>query len=235
MATKKKKKAKKPQAQNAQNMSPVQYFLSGRARTLELAECLINSDWKESGMAMIVVARRHKTGNYTFGSFVVDTYCLGVKDTSQAFNRYPEEYQHFKDSIFERGGLTIVNIDYALAHNIIFGALNYAAKLGFAAEKDWKYGQMILEPINAVAKMPLEFGKDGKPFYVSGPYDKAQQIIDKLTKAIGEGNFETMINMGSMGFGDDFGLSDFDDEDDDFDDDDDDENGTQDVDYEEVK
>jgi hypothetical protein len=235
MATKKKKKAKKPQAQNAQNMSPVQYFLSGRARTLELAECLINSDWKESGMAMIVVARQHKTGNYTFGSFVVDTYCLGVKDTSQAFNRYPEEYQQFKDSIFERGGLTIVNIDYALAHNIIFGALNYAAKLGIAPQKDWKYGQMILEPINAVAKMHLEFGKDGKPFYISGPYDKAQQIIDKLTKAVGEGNFETMMNIGSMGFGNDFDMSDFDDEDDDFDDDDDDENDTQDVDYEEVK
>ena len=235
MATKKKKKAKKPQAQNAQNMTPIQYFLSGRARTLELAECLVNDDWEESGMAMIVVARRHKTGNINFGSFVVDTYCLGVKDTSQSFNRFPEDYQEYKDSLFERGGLTIENIDYALAHNIIFGALNYAAKLGFAAQKDWKYGQMILEPINAVAKMPLEFGKDGQPFYVSGPYDKAQQIIDKLTKAVGEGNFGTIIDMRSMGFGNEFGMSDFDDDDDDFDDDEDDDNDVQDVDYEEVK
>jgi hypothetical protein len=233
MATKKKKKAKKPQAQNAQNMSPVQYFLSGRARTLELAECLINSDWKESGMAMIVVARQHKTGNYTFGSFVVDTYCLGVKDTSQAFNRYPEEYQQFKDSIFERGGLTIVNIDYDLAHNIIFGALNYAAKLGFEPEKDWKYGQMILQPLNAVPKMDIVFGKDGKPFYFAGPYDKAQQIIAKLTKAVGIDNFTYIAEINPTGFGD-FDLSDFDD-DDDFEDDDDAENDTHDVDYEEVK
>jgi hypothetical protein len=233
MATKKKKKAKKPQAQNAQNMSPVQYFLSGRARTLELAECLINSDWKESGISSVVVARRHKTGNITFGTFLVDTYCLGLKNAAQGFNKFEDEYEDYKQQIGLSHQHGMMIIDYDLAHSIIYGAIQYAAKLGFEPHKDWKYGQMLLQPINAVPKMDIEFGKDGKPFYFAGPYDKAQQIIAKLTKAVGVDNFTYVAEINPTGFGD-FDLSDFDD-DDDFEDDDDDENDTHDVDYEEVK
>lgn len=233
MATKKKKKAKKPQAQNAQNMSPVQYFLSGRARTLELAECLINSDWEESGISSVVVARKHKTGNITFGTFLVDTYCLGLKNAAQGFNKFEDDYEDYKQQIglSHQNGMMI--IDYDLAHNIIYGAIQYAAKLGFEPHKDWKYGQMILQPINAVPKMDIEFGKDGKPFYFAGPYDKAQQIIAKLTKAVGIDNFTYVAEINQAGFGD-FDLSDFDD-DDDFEDDDENEKDMHDVDYEEVK
>jgi hypothetical protein len=236
MATKKKKKAKKPQAQNAQNMSPVQYFLSGRARTLELAECLINSDWKESGISSVVVARRHKTGNITFGTFLVDTYCLGLKNAGQGFNKFEDDYEDYKEQIglSHQNGMMI--IDYDLAHNIIYGAIQYAAKLGFEPHKDWKYGQMILQSLNAVPKIDIEFGKDGKPVYISGPYDKVPQIVEKLKKSVGEGNFEVIINVNSLGSDSGFGLNDLDfDDDDDFEDDDDEENDTQDVDYEEVK
>jgi hypothetical protein len=235
MATKKKKKAKKPQAQNAQNMSPVQYFLRGRARTLELAECLINSDWKESGISSVVVARMHKTGNITFGTFLVDTYCLGLKNAAQGFNKFEDDYEDYKQQIGLSHQQGMMIIDYDLAHNIIYGAIQYAAKLGFEPHKDWKYGQMILQPMNAVPKMDIEFGKDGKPFYFAGPYDKAQQIIAKLTKAVGIDNFTYIVNINPDGFDNDYSISDFDDEDDDFEDDDDDENDTQDVDYEEVK
>lgn len=234
MATKKKKKAKKPQAQNAQNMSPVQYFLSGRARTLELVECLINVGWEEAGIASITVTRQHKTGNLTFGTFLVDTYCLGLKDTGQAFNKFEDEYDEYKEQMSDNHEKGLMIVGYDLVHNIIYGAIEYAAKLGFAPHKDWKYGQMVLQPANAVPKMDIEFGKDGKPYYIAGPYDKAAQIIDKLTKGVGADNFTYIADVRSLGFGDDFGLSDFDDDDEDFDDDDED-NETQDVDYEEVK
>ena len=234
MATNKKNKKKQPQKANQQNMSPVQYFLTGRARALDMGECIINENWEESGLAIITIARKHKTGNITFSSFVVDVFCLGVKDTSQGFNRFEDEYEDYKKSMYVGMDLDPIEIDYDLAHNIIFGAVAYAAKLGFAPHKDWKYGQMILQSINAIAKMPLEFGKDGKPLYISGPHDKPNYIIDKLTKAVGAGNFDVFMNSGSLGDMS-FRNLDFNMSDDDDDDDNDDDNDTQYVDYEEVK
>ncbi|MEL7227989.1 MAG: DNA-binding response regulator, partial [Cyanobacteria bacterium J06576_12] len=46
-------------------------------------------------------------------------------------------------------------------------------------------------------KLPqLAFGKDGKPFYVSGPYDQPQQIIQTLERSVGKGNYDYLIQAG---------------------------------------
>jgi hypothetical protein len=45
----------------------------------------------------------------------------------------------------------------------------------------------------------LEFGKDGKPFYVSGPYDdqrKIDRILHTLERTAGKGNYEYVIHLG---------------------------------------
>ena len=80
MATKKKNKKKAPQKPAPQNMSPRQYIQSGRARTLEILECLVSADWQEAGISTVIIARQHKTGNITWGTYLLDTFCLGVKD-----------------------------------------------------------------------------------------------------------------------------------------------------------
>jgi hypothetical protein len=41
--------------------------------------------------------------------------------------------------------------------------------------------------------LPIEFGKDGEPFYINGPYDNPEAIIAKLQETVGEGNFKYLI------------------------------------------
>ena len=239
MANKKKNKKKAPQKAAPQNMTPRQYIQSGRARTLEILECLVSADWQESGMSTVIVARQHKTGNITWGTYLLDIFCLGVKDTSATFNRFEDDYEAYKNHI-ARIHPVMLPIDYDMAHNLVFGAAAYAATLGFKPQKDWADSQFILLPANSpeVEKIDIEFGKDGQPFYISGPYDNVGKITAQLNAAVGEGNYTFLANMG--GFSDSmFSNDDFDDDDDDdFDDDDDDDfddNDTQDIDYEEVK
>jgi hypothetical protein len=43
------------------NLSPKKY-VQRKARTLKLGKCYINSNWKEGGMAHVVVTRRHTDG-----------------------------------------------------------------------------------------------------------------------------------------------------------------------------
>ncbi|RLD61028.1 MAG: hypothetical protein DRJ05_03475, partial [Bacteroidetes bacterium] len=99
------KKSKKKNKGKVINMplSPINYIRQ-KAKKLPIYECLINPDWLEGGLATVYIARQHTNGNITFGSYLVDLLCLGVKDTGYDFNitktsfqelinNFPEEYK----------------------------------------------------------------------------------------------------------------------------------------------
>ena len=229
MANKKKKKPAKPQPQ----MSPNNYVKSGRARLLPISECWISPDWENVGLCTVTVGRQHINGNTTLGIYLVDTYCLGLKNTSVMFSKSALEYNDFLDKIFSpHGGKE--PIDYVLAHNIIFGAIAYAEDLGFKPEKDWALSEFILEEdTEDIELMDIKFGKDGKPLFISGPFDNVAKITTRLEQSVGKGNFDYLMQIGGDGFNEFDDDLDFDDDDDDFDDDDDD--TIEDIGYEEVK
>ena len=228
----KKKTKKKAAANPQQQLTPKNYLLTGRARKLPIEECWISSDWKDAGICSIVVARKHTSGNLTFGIYLVDIFCLGLKNSNPVFNKPEYEYDDLLDKIFSTHMFGKTSIDYVLAHNIIYGAVAYAEELGFKPEKDWALSQMILEEdTEDVELIEIEFGKNGKPYFINGPYDNVQKVVNTLNKSVGDGNYEMTYFLGDPSrFVDDF---DFDDDDDD--DDDNDDNDTEDVDYEEVK
>jgi len=63
-----------------QMLSPENYIRK-KARMLPIYECWLNNDWEVSGAASIIIARRHTNENITFYLYLVDLYCLGVKDS----------------------------------------------------------------------------------------------------------------------------------------------------------
>jgi hypothetical protein len=228
-----KNKKKKPSAPQ-QQMSPVKYITSGRARILPILECWISPNWQEAGISSIVVARKHSTGNVTFGTFLLDTYCLGLKNTGVTFSKPQYEYEEILGQLYySHNGKE--RIDYVLAHNIIYGAIAYAQDLGFKPEKDWSMSQFILEEdTEDIELMELEFGKNGKPCFINGPYDNVGKIASKLEASVGKGNFEVVLMAGGESFDFD-GDDDYDDEDEDYANFDGDINDIQDITYEEVK
>jgi len=45
----------------------------------------------------------------------------------------------------------------------------------------------------------FEYGREGKPFYVSGPHDTPagiQTILDQLKRRVGEGNYDYLVLAG---------------------------------------
>ena len=44
-------------------------------------------------MANIIIARKHSNDNLTFGIYLVDLLCLGVKDSFYGFNIPEQEYR----------------------------------------------------------------------------------------------------------------------------------------------
>jgi len=147
-----------------QNLPSPENYIKTRARSLPIEVCYINENWKETGLASIIVVRKHTNGNFTFGIFLVDIFALGTKDTFYLFNAE----KHKLDEILEKANSErMIETDYVLAHNIIYGANVFAEENGFRPCKEFDITQFILEEdTDDIEFIEIEFGKNGEPFLI---------------------------------------------------------------------
>lgn len=165
------------------------------ARQFGFYECLINPSWKDKGLAVITVSRRQPDGDLVFGVFLVDIYCLGLKNTfcnaDFSISRYktellPKIYAEQKP----------VECPIPLAHRIIYGGIAYAEQFGFEPNEDFNLSQYVLDEKDSIEPcQDVEFGKDGKPFFISGPDDDVEHIIRQLESTAGTGNFDYLARV----------------------------------------
>ena len=170
-------------------------YIRTRARSLPIGTCYINVNWQTSGMATIIVTRLHSNHNITFGLFLVDLYCLGVKDTFWKFNDHPIDFQDFLENRLGSNtfGLQFQETDYILVHNIIYGAIEFADDFGFKPHADFELTRFILEEDDEqIDLIDLEFGHNGKPLFISNPDNpvESRRVMAHLEKFPGLGNFK---------------------------------------------
>lgn len=168
------------------------------ARRFPVHECLINQRWQEDGIAFILLSRRQPDGNLLYGTYVVDLYCLGLKDTYAEADVTPTRYQSEILSYLYRQ-FHAEKCPLALAHQIIYGAIDYAAPLGFMPHKDFALSQFVLEEKGTLESAAVTFGKNGKPFYVMGPYDNPERTLRQLEENVGVGNFDYVLPLDPLG------------------------------------
>jgi hypothetical protein len=174
-----------------QNLSPEKYIAS-KGRSLPYHESLINDDWKESGIASIILSKKMPSGKLITGIYIVDIYCLGLKNT---LYKFALDLSGYKELIEDIGGnYKLTECSLADAHNIIYGAIDFAEASGFKPQKDFRVTEYLLDPDlidDGIDR--LEFGKDGKPFYCAGPYDDVAGIMQTLKRNVGKENFDYVI------------------------------------------
>lgn len=170
-------------------------YMVQQARSYPIESCWIRADWQKAGITPVFVVRRQPDGNLLFGCYMVDLYCLGVKD---AFWRSDVPLAAFKRDFMAKSfaNTTPLEISVDMAHEIVYGALEYAARLGFKPHADFELAQYVLDPPDAHPRSgEIEFGKDGKPFYVSGPYDDVDAIMSHLFHTQGPDDFHFMTRV----------------------------------------
>ena len=151
--------------------------------------CYLNADWKEQGLARILVTRSQENGKIMVGVFLVDIFCLGVKN---AFCNEGLARRQIEDQLlpgcYQNEAPTRVGINYV--KEIIYGAVEYARSLGFEPHPDFEFSRHVLGAEEISRTRSLEFGgPEGKPLYVAGPDDDAAAILRKLRKKLGENGF----------------------------------------------
>ncbi len=144
----------------------------------------------QQGMKTVILVRRVAGGRFAVAVILLDLYCLGVKD---AFARLatPTELDRIVSGVGANEGME--KCAPSRARKLVEGAIQYAASLGFAPHPDYRKVVPLWGDIDASeCDEEFEFGRDGRPLYISGPHDspaRQSSIMAQLTEAVGEGNF----------------------------------------------
>ena len=166
-----------------------------KARDYPINQCYISEHWQSNGICNVLLAREKPDSSFILGGYLVDLYCLGLKNTFYNINVSQAD---IIDLV--KGGMseTFIEIETDFAHSVIYGGIDYAERLGFAPHSDFKYTKYILEPREDINfNNDIEFGRNGKPFYVRGPGDstaKINSIISQLDQKLGKDNYDYMIS-----------------------------------------
>lgn len=152
------------------------------------------------GMCQVIVARQERN-RLLVGSYLIDYWCLGIKDALPPRKMGTSEYQLLLESCEERFDEPFVDITLEQAQAIVYGAADYAQSLGFESHKDFNTKAQVHLGLRPETLLPIEFGKDGQPFFMSGPYDDADQVIKTLEASVGPGNFHFMAAIGGPDMG----------------------------------
>lgn len=192
----KKKKKHRKQSKSSVTLSPAKYIKT-KCRNLPIEECLINDGWQEMGLATIVVTRKQLSGNLIAGVYLVDTMCLGLKETYYRYSLTAYEYDDMieqMETVYD-----MVECDYVLAHNVIYGAIAFAEDIGFTPHKEFSITKYILkEDDERVEFMDIDFGKDDMPVLFVKAGMNPNRYIRQLNRSVGEGNYEVVYQGDDM-------------------------------------
>ena len=200
---KQKKLDKKNKKRKLKKSSAIGIKQNGNASnyaTFPIHECIVPDSLFKIGIGNILVSRRLPDGSIALSAFVVDVYCLGVKNAF--FKLVSEfEYEHtFKAQLIRsHDDQAFENIHPACSKKLIEGAVRYAKALGFPPHTDYKKAKGIFGEIDqSVCPVKYTYGQDGKPLYIRGPNEstlQAKRIVDHLHQKYGKGNYHYFVSL----------------------------------------
>lgn len=161
-------------------------------------ECLVPDGLFEIGIGNLIVSRKAQNDNIAVSVFVVDVFCLGVKNVLFRVLSEVDYENKLKSSLMaSHEGQAFESIHPACAKKLLEGAVTYAEKLGFSCHPDYKNAKDIFGDIDSSScSVKYTYGKDGKPFYIRGPNEtviKAKKIVNQLHQRCGEGGFDYLV------------------------------------------
>jgi hypothetical protein len=132
-----------------------------------------------------------------FVVFLLDIYCLGVKDV--VLNIIPRaDYDEMYDDYADRG--EIDELTLACARKLVEGAVSYALDLGLPPHPDYRTARLIFGDVSVdLCTEEFEYGQDGMPLFVAGPYDdplRCQQILRALEIHCGPDGYHYILPVG---------------------------------------
>jgi hypothetical protein len=178
------------------------------ASKFPVLDCWIGDDIDTQGIGWVVLSREFPNRQVAVASFLVDRYCLGVKNVFAELlgsSSYDAKYVRKMTA-----DMPSHNAAPADARKLLEEAVAYARRLGLAPHPDYPKAMHLFGDVDPTdSQAAFEFGKDGKPFFVSGPNDtpeRCRQIVAILTKTCGAGRFHYLVSISGSPRGEDMRI-----------------------------
>jgi len=171
------------------------------AAAAPILHCCHTSVLWEQGIGNVLVSRELRSGNVAFAMFLVDVYCLGVKNVF--FNVLPRAIYDRKiyDHLLQQG--RVRHIRPETARKLVEGAVEYARRFDLPPHADYRVAKPIFGDIKAEAcTEEFVYGHDGKPYFFAGPHDdmaRCHFIMRALERACGPEGFHYTIPVDPSG------------------------------------
>ncbi len=161
-----------------------------RAADAPIQHCFLTESVFDIGMGTLVLARGATPHHIALSSFLIDVFCLGIKDVmfesveSEVF----EMYMDATDAMSP-----VVSVDPGYARKLLRDLAAWSQSIGFAPHRDFAAVERMFGDVSADASEAVfRFGRDGKPVYIPGPNDTVpliQRRIAHLQKHLGDDGF----------------------------------------------
>ena len=145
------------------------------------------ADAGAQGLVSVLVTRQERYGRVGVCGWLVDVWCLGVKDVVGPRVTDERRAAEFTRSYFAAYQAPPLEAPVELACHLVFGAVAYARSLGFEPAPGFQATAGQLGPW--AGPSAIGFGRHGKPFFVQGPHDNAAAILTTLERSVGPDNF----------------------------------------------
>ncbi|WP_242056576.1 MULTISPECIES: helix-turn-helix transcriptional regulator [unclassified Nostoc] len=119
-----------------------------------------NNDGIERGLGLVVISRESRYNQITVCSYLLDVWCLGIKDATPPRTLDRRAFKEFVELLFEPFPQKWQEIGLEVAAGMIFSAGEYAESLGFQPHKDFEKARSHIG--NWDGKIRLECGRNGK-------------------------------------------------------------------------
>ena len=161
-----------------------------RAANAPIQHCFLTESVFDIGMGTLVLARGATPHHISLSSFLIDAFCLGIKDVM---------FESVESEVFEMymdatdAGSPMVSVDPSYARKLLRDVAAWSQSIGFAPHRDFAAVERMFGDVSADASDAIfRFGRDGKPVYIPGPSETAPLIrrrIEQLQKYLGDDGF----------------------------------------------
>jgi len=139
------------------------------------------------GVALALVARPERRDAVSVCGYLVDTFCLGVKNVIGPTRLRRRDLSSFVRTYFIAFPSPPIHAPIELAQHLVLGAVAYAESLGFSPHTDFEAVRGHLGVLTDPCM--IRFGRNGRPLYVAGPYEDHRTVIAALRRKLGPGGF----------------------------------------------
>jgi hypothetical protein len=140
-----------------------------------------------AGIAIVLVARAGRHDRVTTCVYLVDTFCLGVKNVTGPMELRDRDLPTFVRMHFSVFPWPALRAPIELAQHLVLGAVAFSAELGCTPHPDFEGARGHLGELREPCA--ITFGRAGRPLYIAGPKDDPIAVMQTLLETLGSDGF----------------------------------------------